>query len=328
MRDWVYGAIALLFIACCPPALAAGTGVADIVPPVPGPVFQEGGEAAGIPENPILLAHVFGKDNRVAVKTSGGDGYSAIGILSTGRLRGTAFLVGPSLILTNHHVAFGGRRTRASNQVQSVFYIGNTGRRRHAFAANAVATPVVWGDCERNRDHVDAVHDWALLQLDRTLGNIYGYLKLSPLSFEKLSMDLSHSGRWRPGEMKTAATAGFPGDRRVDRLWGDLGCHFKDAHEGPEGGWGVDCDVFYGQSGSPVFYRDGQNRIRVVALCTGMTFSKDAKVIYSKKLQEYGNGYSNLVTPVDGFHGRISRLISQDKHYNRGDGVARARAVK
>lgn len=115
----------------------------------------------------------------------------------------------------------------------------------------------------RYRGHGDlsltnSAHDWALLHLDKALGEATGTLGLLPLDTASMAR--------LADEEPLVMQAGFSADR-PDDLTAHIGCRIL--------GWGApgllahDCDALRGDSGSPVFaWVDGAFRILGVHVST------------------------------------------------------------
>jgi hypothetical protein len=174
---------------------------------------------------------------------------------------GTAFLVSPCHVLTAYHVAGGGRAI--TEKTVAHFYLGqgNIGPDfddARQFAEETTAHPVVWGQYIPNEDDSPAEirakailqngwEDWALLKLDRCLGDEktgYGYFHLYPMTTRDLT---------RLGTGLRISSIGLPGDKPLTRLWWDPHCRV--VGQVHDSGWQNDCVTVPGNSGGPLLLR-------------------------------------------------------------------------
>ncbi|MET1029042.1 MAG: tetratricopeptide repeat protein [Dongiaceae bacterium] len=208
-------------------------------------------------------AVALGGDDRQPVTRDKGTTFSPIGlmVLDEGRtdaVAGTAFLVSPCYVLTAYHVAGGG--DPITEKTTAVFYVGQGAigpdfdDARH-FAAQSPAHPVVWGKYVPSEDDATPAQrasamlqngweDWALLKLDRCLGDAehgYGYFRLAPVTTRDLT---------RSGEGLRVSSVGLPGDKPMDHLWRDPACRIVGQIH--NSGWQHDCVTVPGNSGGPL----------------------------------------------------------------------------
>jgi hypothetical protein len=175
---------------------------------------------------------------------------------------GTAFLVGPCHVLTAFHVAFMRSHDPATGRVAvsparvghtADFLIGLGPKVPGRFKARTPARVVAFG-AYSDADYTGMAGDWAILRLDRCLGETYGYLKLGPARADDVLPD---------GELMTI---GFPrsrGERAGVAV--ERGCRAQD--HGPAPGLvGVDCAFENGMSGGPVLERSGNLGWRVMGI--------------------------------------------------------------
>ncbi len=189
--------------------------------------------------------------------------YRSVGVLyhPATRSGGTAFLVGRCHVMTAFHVAFmrdfdaaagepGVDRAKAGHSAE--FLIGPDAKVAGRFAATTSARVVAFGRF-RPADYRGMAGDWALLRLDRCLGEHYGFLALASAAGEPMPK----------GELMTA---GFPHSRRhKPGITIEIGCKARD--HGPVSGLvGVDCAFENGMSGGPVWEKQADGRWRVVGL--------------------------------------------------------------
>ena len=208
-------------------------------------------------------AVALGGDDRQPVTRDKGTVFSPIGlmVLDEGRtdaVAGTAFLVSPCHVLTAYHVAGGG--DAITEKTTASFYVGQGSigpdfdDARH-FADQSPAHPVVWGKYVPAEDDATPAQrasammqngweDWALLKLDRCLGDAehgYGYFRLAPITTRDLT---------RGGEGLRVSSVGLPGDEPMDHLWRDPACRIVGQIH--NSGWQHDCVTVPGNSGGPL----------------------------------------------------------------------------
>jgi len=261
---------------------------------------------AGPPRAPILAAillaaallaaggaaaNIFVVDDRVTRARDDGSPFAAVGVITQttpGRdIRfGTATLIGPCHALTAHHTAF---RTpeRAGTGEASLLYFGPPDG-DFPFADRVTAHPVAWGDLAAHTHE-----DWAVLRLETCVGERWGWWPVEAMSAEDAMA--------RPGAF---ADAGYPavGPREVVTV--DPECTVHEA-AGSVPGWGIDCAVRRGQSGGPVFYRDGDGRPRLVAIVKGDFFPYDGVI------PRWDRNGANIAIPVANFIERIRPFVGR-----------------
>src|SRR3954467_9437767 len=101
-------------------------------------------------------------------------GYSAIGLITDDKdtFAGTAFLISPCHILTNYHVLYGGG---PPDQTTFSFHIGSApGGNADDFNEKPSAKPVALGSFSKS---ADTCEDFAVLELNKCVGNQYGYVQ-------------------------------------------------------------------------------------------------------------------------------------------------------
>ena len=96
---------------------------------------------------------------------------------------GSAVIVSPCFVLTNHHVAFGEDLTPVAGKDYSMTFRGGMGDDTRGFAGNTKATPVVWGAMDRR-----GRNDWALMKLDNCVGQLdqFGWVEATRYSQQNL----------------------------------------------------------------------------------------------------------------------------------------------
>lgn len=214
-------------------------------------------------------------DDRISEPRKVGSPMGAIGMVlrlgADGSALGTGFLVSPCHVLTAAHVV---SEADGINANQVLLFFAGTGelgpeyKEAHSFGDLSPARPLVWGeshnfDSGSTADRRDAWHkagwdDWALLKLDRCLGDEYSYLKLLPIS----TADFARNGGARP-----VISAGLPADHNNDTLTVDPTCTMLGQVDST--GWQHDCTTMPGNSGGPILAakpESGEDWPRVLAL--------------------------------------------------------------
>lgn len=271
--------------------------------------------------------HADGKDDRVARLREAGTPTGPIGMVlrldADGSEAGTGFLVSPCHILTAGHVVAGASGISADQVLLFFAGTGNLGPKdlkADYFGALSPARPVAWGEYHEidkgsTAERMAAFRannwgDWALLKLDRCLGDEgYGYLGLLPVT----TSDFMQRGGTR------AVTAiGLPADRPNDKLTVDPACSLL----GQVGaaGWQHDCITMPGNSGGPVLAaraEPGEKWPRVLAITVasiGAPESADGKMT-PQLIDPSAPNYLDLLAtavPVSAFLPKIAAYLPED----------------
>jgi len=153
----------------------------------------------------------------------------------------SAVLIGPTLAATAAHCLWNKATGRAMAAQALNFVVGwDRGTFLDGSGVVRVTLPPKWVPDEVEHYGVEqAGRDWALLELDKPLGNAAGWVALSD--------DI------KPG--MTVAAVGY-GEDRKHVATAHQGCHILDHL--PTGAWTHDCDAVHGDSGGPVFSWDGK----------------------------------------------------------------------
>jgi len=236
----------------------------------------------------FAIANTFGYDDRQAERRSKHTQLGAIGMLYNKQYKtaGTAFLVSKCYILTNHHVGL-----PEGNKVSSKFFVGNFTKTKRG--DSSTATPVMWGKFTKQ----DPSQDWALLKLNKCLGKKYQYIKLKKLSYKK--------ARKKGTRLRMA---GQPGTKRISRIWTDPNCAIKGKTKYSKEIWYHSCSSNKGSSGSPIYYIDGYNQYRAIALNMGHFIVDKKHQRYDNTVGKYSNRYANLAVPVKVFFNKITSI--------------------
>lgn len=195
-------------------------------------------------ERPMqIVDHFNGYDDRVLLDT-GIYPWNAIGWIDLSDGSCTATLIGPDTLLTAAHCIEGeGGTIDARGVFETAFDASGRG-----LSAQIVAYLIA--DGRGGKDGDDSDTDWALLRIDRPLGEQVGFLgirSLEGLSPEQLALLPLYQ-------------AGYSWDTGVN-LSGNLGCTIIAVETNNI--LRHDCDTTRGDSGSPLMVRDGDNYLIV-----------------------------------------------------------------
>ena len=224
--------------------------------------------AAGI--DPLRV--FFGRDDRIWPNSSKMP-WSAIGritFVSGGQCTGS--LVGPDTVLTAAHCLFGGDGPGGYDR--PLEFIAGASGASFVARANIVGefrAPQFDIKAHENTSDVDG-YDWAFLTLDRPIGNEAGWLLLAPLSAAELRS--AEAGLWlgESGQLLSVMQGGYSADA-ASFLSANIGCRILRVWD--DNTIFHDCDTLQGDSGSPLFVRDG-NDYRVIGV-ESATYPNDDK---------------------------------------------------
>ena len=198
---------------------------------------------------------------------------------------GSGFLISPCYVLTNYHVAFGSDSAKPVKDKRVRFSVG-VGSKSGPETFNG--TVVGYGeDFLPTKNRYD---DWALIRLDSSPGDKYGYFDIAATPFPAVrQLDL--------------VSAGYPADKPISQLWGDA-CRIPDRENY---GWITNCILVPGASGGPIATRSPQGRYVVVGMNSGFHVNRG---MVSKS--ESRRDLLNIATPISGLYDRVQALMKSN----------------
>lgn len=269
-------------------------------------------------------------DDRITLPREKGTPMGAVGMVlhqgTNGSALGTGFLVSPCHVLTAAHVVSEPEGISANQESQFFAgsgYLGSQSYEASSFATSSKARPVVWGQSRNlhqgsSADRRDAWQragwdDWALLKLDRCLGEDgYDYLKLLPINTRDFT---------RTGATLSVTSIGLPADHDNEKLTIDPACTLFGQIDNT--GWQHDCTSMPGNSGGPILTTKtniGEKWPRVMGITVISTSEHPEELKPTINNPQSPDYLSNLPTavPVSAFINKIAPYLPEDpivSHY-------------
>jgi V8-like Glu-specific endopeptidase len=210
------------------------------------------------------------------------------------RFYGTAVLISPCYIITNHHNVFGDDVHPVAGKDYSMkFRVGVGAAVGTAFLGSTEATPVAWG----NRGACNA-NDWAIMKLKTCVGSRpeIGWMEISNKTAQQFSgVDI--------------AVGGFAGDRARGQLSFSTGK--ATTIDNANGMLRHSASSAPGQSGGAVMIKE-DGILKLAGLDTLEFLDKETK---SNRFATYSERYANEFTSIGDIVNRpdIKALLDQDK---------------
>jgi hypothetical protein len=247
---------------------------------------------------PVLKANTFTADasspgDTRSALTDGGPPWRCIGKLSLPHHRFmTATLVGPDLILTAAHGLVKNGRLIAGDFI----FRPDFGNIDHPTTETGAVKKIWLGTYTPERK--EFLHsDWALLQLDKNLGNAYGTLAVEDANAASLS---------RNPQEYYSASYDIDFEKASAECW-QKGCNF--VFLDPMGFLLHDFSNARGASGSPLFYfasKDHRQSARIVAINVGER-SRQHETLYRVP---FSKAVANVAVPSHEFYQTLQDVLA------------------
>lgn len=244
---------------------------------------------------------VFPHDGRQELRDTSSP-WSAIGRLEIpGGFICTASLIGPNLILTSSHCVANEDETGV---IQGNYVFKAQFRKGKYLAASGVKRIIHGGFLISNKSRKN---DWAILVLQKRLGDQVGWLGLFNYDNEDLHTISDHFKLYLAGYATDFAGASKP-------AW-QGNCSFHKNHLD-----GIvithDCSTTNGASGSPMFIfnknSEGKMQAGIVAIHSGNQFKADKEITQNGKVVTFSDDSANLAVPVSEFIATVRALRAQE----------------
>ncbi|WP_168787963.1 trypsin-like serine peptidase [Paraburkholderia aromaticivorans] len=172
--------------------------------------------------------------------------YNPIGIVQSHLGRGTGWLANDCIVWTAKHVL--GRDKRVVGQSVK-FYVGQgKPNENYEYLVNGV---VVASGNSDGEDPDGGAQDWAFIRLEKPIGRIVGHIAPAQYSVDDALT------------CKTLEAVGFPGEKEVGKLWGQVNCRLI---SGDVTGFLVSCPVTPGESGGPLLCREPDGKLFAIGI--------------------------------------------------------------
>lgn len=259
----------------------------------------------GLVRSNLNDVNIFSNDNRKIIEEFNFP-WSAVGYLSRPELKDgklghagcTASLVGPDLILTNAHCILKDGAVVESD-VRFSLHFNGTKKIRARYEAMVTKVEAI-GATQFNsgRGQPD---DWAILRLDRKLGDVVGWLGVRPRSGEELI---------KRGKFTTYYMIGYSRDRSGLPLMQK--CEIRDS---------ADEQIFHncsgveGSSGSPILHLETRSDGQVMGVIVGLQWGSSRRHDISEYAkQDYSLlGYRGNAVNAQNFYEKLRDILAADE---------------